>query len=212
MTSWYRTEGKGDDKVKSLTYDPVEYTTTVGKISVDQRSNPVQWGWHDIPTLYEEAEEPVEKIEEPVEEAETTPLSTTSTGRLSVRGAETTPLPPVKKPRGRPRKNTADKAPEKPKARARAKAKAEAKPETKVQTEDKKVDDPVEAPSHYCKGGYELGPMLYVWGLSHRRASAVEYIMRAGSKETSDEAEDLRKAIRNLQMELEYMEKYGQVR
>ena len=199
MTSWYRTEGKGDDKVKSLTYDPVEHTITLEK-TVDPEPNVAQWGWHDIPTLQE-------KIEEPEEEIETTPLSTASTGRLSVRGAETTPLPPVKKPRGRPRKNATDKAPEKPKA----KAKAEAKPKAKVQTEDKKADDPVEAPSHYCKGGYELGPMLYVWGLSHRRASAVEYIMRAGSKETSDEAEDLRKAIRNLQMELEYMEKYGQV-
>ena len=202
MTSWYRTEGKGDGEVKWHAYDPVEHTITLEK-TVDPEPNVAQWGWHDIPTLCEKAEEPEEEIE-------TTPLSTTSTGHLSVRGAETTPLPPVKKPRGRPRKNAADKAPEKPKAKT--KAKAEAKPETKVQTEDKKVDDPVEAPSHYCKGGYELGPMLYVWGLSHRRASAVEYIMRAGDKKSADEVEDLRKAIRNLQMEIEYMEKYGKVR
>lgn len=79
-------------------------------------------------------------------------------------------------------------------------------------TMEEEEHDAVNAPSHYCKGGYEIGPMLYLWGLSHRRASAVEYIMRAGAKKTSDEVEDLRKAIRNLEMELEYMEKYGEVR
>lgn len=177
MTSWYRTEDKGEVKMKSITGD-----TEVGMISVNQ------WGWHDIPSLQEKIEEPVEEI-------------------------EATPLPPVKKPRGRPRKNAADKTSEKPKAKAKTGAKSRTKVQTEdMKTEDMKVDDPVEAPSHYCKGGYELGPILYVWGLSHRRASAVEYIMRAGDKKISDEVEDLRKAIRNLQMEIEYMEKYGQVR
>lgn len=74
------------------------------------------------------------------------------------------------------------------------------------------VADTVNAPNHYCKGGYELGPILYVWGLSHRRASAVEYIMRAGDKDAAKEIEDLRKAIRNIEMEIEYMEKYGKVK
>lgn len=80
---------------------------------------------------------------------------------------------------------------------------------TPVSTVD---NDPVNQPNHYCKGGYELGPILYAWGLSHRRASAVEYIMRAGDKDASKEVEDLRKAIRNLEMEIEYMAKYGKVR
>jgi hypothetical protein len=192
----------------------VEHTITKEKSPADSESINVQWGWHDIPTLCEKTEEP---MDESAKEVEAIPLPTapnhyvTTVGNLCASKIETAPLPPVKKPRGRPRKNAADKAPEKPKA----KAKAAAKPRTKVQTEDKKiddpVDDPVEAPSHYCKGGYELGPMLYVWGLSHRRASAVEYIMRAGDKKASDEVEDLRKAIRNLQMEIEYMEKYGKV-
>ena len=70
-------------------------------------------------------------------------------------------------------------------------------------------DDPVDAPAHYRRGGFELGEVLYVWGLTHRRASAVEYIMRAGDKDPAREVEDLRKAIRNLEMELEYMERYG---
>lgn len=74
------------------------------------------------------------------------------------------------------------------------------------------VADTVNKPTHYCKGGYELGPILYVWGLSHRRASAVEYIMRAGDKDAAKEIEDLRKAIRNIEMEIEYMQKYGKVR
>ena len=69
--------------------------------------------------------------------------------------------------------------------------------------------DPVNRPDHYCKEGFELGEVLYVWGLSHRRASAVEYIMRAGEKDPAKEVEDLRKAIRCLEMELSYMEKYG---
>lgn len=72
--------------------------------------------------------------------------------------------------------------------------------------------DPVKSPNHYCKGGYELAPILYVWGLTHRRASAVEYIMRAGDKDAGKEIEDLRKAIRNIEMEIEYMEKYGKVK
>lgn len=69
--------------------------------------------------------------------------------------------------------------------------------------------DAVTAPSHYCREGFELGEILYVWDVPHRRASAVEYIMRAGVKDPAKESEDLRKAIRCLEMELEYMEKYG---
>lgn len=69
--------------------------------------------------------------------------------------------------------------------------------------------DSVNSPSHYCKGGFELGEVLYAWNLPHRRASAVEYIMRAGDKDPAKEREDLRKAIRNLEMELDYMERYG---
>lgn len=71
------------------------------------------------------------------------------------------------------------------------------------------MNDVVNSPSHYCRGGYELGPILYAWGISHRRASAVEYIMRAGAKDPEKEVEDLRKAIKNLEMEIEYMQKYG---
>lgn len=69
--------------------------------------------------------------------------------------------------------------------------------------------DPVNKPNHYCKEGFELGEILYVWGTPHRRASAVEYIMRAGDKDPAKEVEDLKKAIRCLEMELAYMEKYG---
>lgn len=69
--------------------------------------------------------------------------------------------------------------------------------------------DAVTSPSHYCREGFELGEILYVWDVPHRRASAVEYIMRAGVKDPAKESEDLRKAIRCLEMELEYMEKYG---
>jgi len=71
--------------------------------------------------------------------------------------------------------------------------------------------DPVNKPNHYCKGGFELGEILYVWGLPHRRASAVEYIMRAGDKDPTKEIEDLRKSIRNIEMEIEYLEKYGKI-
>lgn len=70
-------------------------------------------------------------------------------------------------------------------------------------------NDAVDAPGHYCKQGIELAEVLYVWNLTHRRASAVEYIMRAGDKDPAKEVEDLRKAIRNLEMEITYMERYG---
>lgn len=69
--------------------------------------------------------------------------------------------------------------------------------------------DAVNAPDHYCKQGIELAEVLYVWNLTHRRASAVEYIMRAGDKDPAREIEDLRKAIRNLELEITYMERYG---
>lgn len=69
--------------------------------------------------------------------------------------------------------------------------------------------DRVNRPNYYCKQGIELGEVLYVWGIPHRRASAVEYIMRAGEKDPETEVEDLRKAIRNLQMEIDYLQRYG---
>ena len=69
--------------------------------------------------------------------------------------------------------------------------------------------NPVDRPSYYCKNGIELGEVLYVWNIPHRRASAVEYIMRAGEKDASTEIEDLRKAIRNLEMEIDFLQRYG---
>lgn len=69
--------------------------------------------------------------------------------------------------------------------------------------------NPIDRPSYYCKNGIELGEVLYVWNIPHRRASAVEYIMRAGEKDASTEIEDLRKAIRNLEMEIDFLQRYG---
>lgn len=71
------------------------------------------------------------------------------------------------------------------------------------------TQDKVNRPNYYCKQGIELGEVLYVWGIPHRRASAVEYIMRAGEKDASTEIEDLRKAIRNLEMEIDFLQRYG---
>ena len=80
---------------------------------------------------------------------------------------------------------------------------------TPASTPTSEPGDRVNRPNYYCKQGIELGEVLYVWGIPHRRASAVEYIMRAGEKDPETEVEDLRKAIRNLQMEIDYLQRYG---
>lgn len=55
--------------------------------------------------------------------------------------------------------------------------------------------DPVEHPSHYTDGKYEVIDFIETWGLGFHLGNAVKYISRAGKKDPNKEIEDLKKAI-----------------
>lgn len=68
--------------------------------------------------------------------------------------------------------------------------------------------DAVNHPSHY--GGdatYEVIKVLDAWGLGFSLGNAVKYIARAGKKDPSKAAEDLKKAIFYIAHEIERLEK-----
>lgn len=69
--------------------------------------------------------------------------------------------------------------------------------------------DDVQKPMHYAGGRqYEPRKVIRDWGLSWEKGSALKYIARAGRKGTKeDEVQDLRKAIRYLEMEIEELER-----
>lgn len=71
------------------------------------------------------------------------------------------------------------------------------------------MNDPVNAPAHYNRGGVEVTDALIAWGLDkdHFLASAVEYIVRAGHKDPTKTAEDLQKAIRNIERRIKTLAK-----
>ena len=55
--------------------------------------------------------------------------------------------------------------------------------------------DPVNHPSHYTFGKIEVLDAIENWELDYHRGQAVKYIARAGRKDATKEAEDLRKAV-----------------
>ena len=55
--------------------------------------------------------------------------------------------------------------------------------------------DPVEHPSHYTDGRYEVIDFIEGYGLGFHLGNAVKYICRAGKKDPNKEIEDLKKAI-----------------
>ncbi len=61
-------------------------------------------------------------------------------------------------------------------------------------------DDPIN-PSHYTNGIYEPVKVIRDWKLSFEMGSCLKYINRAGKK--GDLVEDLRKAIRYIELEIE---------
>ena len=67
--------------------------------------------------------------------------------------------------------------------------------------------DNVSSPSHYVREGLhglEVIDFIRAFELNFNRGSAVKYIMRAGSK--NNELEDLRKARKQLDAEIEWLE------
>lgn len=74
------------------------------------------------------------------------------------------------------------------------------------ETQPTSTYDNVENPSHYTQGRlYEPKDVIRDWELNFNLGSAVKYISRAGRK--NDKIEDLKKAKRFLEFEIEYLEK-----
>lgn len=81
-------------------------------------------------------------------------------------------------------------------------------PETE-KIEEKKEHDPVNAPNHYCVGGYECWDVMeavfgkdVLFGFALR--NAWKYLWRAGKKD--DLLQDLKKAAKNLEKAIEVNE------
>ena len=55
--------------------------------------------------------------------------------------------------------------------------------------------DPVNSPSHYTDGGIETIDFIEAKQLDFHLGNAVKYIARAGKKDPSKTAEDLKKAV-----------------
>lgn len=69
------------------------------------------------------------------------------------------------------------------------------------------MTDMVNRPSHYVDGRqYEPINVIADWELNYRLGSALKYISRAGRKDPSKTAEDLKKAVFYLNREIESLE------
>jgi hypothetical protein len=68
------------------------------------------------------------------------------------------------------------------------------------------ADDIVKEPPHYTRLQPEPIDVIAQWGLNFNRGSALKYIVRAGHKDPTKEAEDLRKAITYLELEIKRAE------
>ena len=59
-------------------------------------------------------------------------------------------------------------------------------------------------PEHYKVGDmYEHAKVVNAWGLNYQLGCATKYIARAGKKDPTKHVEDLKKAIRYIEMEIE---------
>ena len=66
-------------------------------------------------------------------------------------------------------------------------------------------------PAYYLlpEGATRLWELIDALGMSHRQASAFEYVYRAGRKPGASKADDLRKAVANLEYEIARLESEG---
>ena len=69
------------------------------------------------------------------------------------------------------------------------------------------IRDNINSPSHYIDGRkYETIEVIEDWDLNFRLGNAVKYLSRAGRKDASKTAEDLRKAVWYIEREIEALE------
>ena len=77
-----------------------------------------------------------------------------------------------------------------------------------LQKKPEKTHDAVNNPSHYqLPGGVEV-IQITEW-MNFNRGNAVKYLARAGYKESSEELEDLKKALWYVQREIKRVEEHG---
>lgn len=69
------------------------------------------------------------------------------------------------------------------------------------------IHDAVSRPDHYHFSEYEPVKVIQAWGLSFCLGNVVKYIARAGRKDSSKLIEDLEKAKRYIELELEDLRK-----
>ena len=69
-----------------------------------------------------------------------------------------------------------------------------------------KQSDVIKNPKHYEQ--YEFEPVSFIMKneLSFWMGNVIKYIMRAGTKENTDEIQDLKKAIRYIEMRINQLE------
>ena len=70
-----------------------------------------------------------------------------------------------------------------------------------------RANDEINHPAHYTAGGIEVIDFLEAWNFPFHLANAIKYICRAGRKDKSKTAEDLRKAIWYINRYIEYLGK-----
>lgn len=70
-------------------------------------------------------------------------------------------------------------------------------------------DEVVDHPSHYNTGDIEVVDAIMDWHLNFNLGCAVKHVARAGKKDPTKYIEDLGKAIRYLQFEIEWEKKHG---
>ena len=75
--------------------------------------------------------------------------------------------------------------------------------------DEKSVDekeDVINNPSHYCFGKYEPVKVIQDWGLGFCLGNVIKYIARAGKKDGNSTLQDLKKAKKYLEFEIEKIE------
>lgn len=66
-----------------------------------------------------------------------------------------------------------------------------------------KENDSVRHPAHYCFGKYEPVKVISDWKLNFNLGCVTKYIARAGKKDGNSRLQDLEKAKRYLEFEIE---------
>ena len=71
---------------------------------------------------------------------------------------------------------------------------------------DEAANDPVNSPSHYTFGKFEVIDVIEDWKLDFHDAQVIKYVARAGKKDPTKTLEDLKKAQFYLNRKIKRME------